>query len=83
VKRLRTDFAEKVKRRIDAKTFSSEIARGIDWNEVVADWFAASGSAVGADVTGTDLAHGSDYTVVVNERVRPAADAEPTKDGAP
>ncbi len=72
-----------MKRHIDAKTFSSEIARGIDWNEVVADWFAASGSAVGADVTGTDLAHGSDYTVVVNERVRPAADAEPTKDGAP
>ena len=83
VKRLRSEFGDAVKRHLGAKTFSAEIARGIDWNEVVADWFAASGSAVGADVTGTDLAHGRDWTVVVDERVRPAADAEPTKDGSP
>lgn len=72
-----------MKRHIDAKTFSSEIARGIDWNEVVGDWLAENVSATGADVTGIDPADGRDWTALVDERVRPAADAEPTKDGSP
>jgi hypothetical protein len=66
VNRLRTDFAEKVKRHIDAKTFSAEIVRGIDRNEVVGDWLAENVSATGADVTGTDPAHGRDWTAVVD-----------------
>ena len=73
VKRLRSEFGDAVKRHLGAKTFSAEIARGIDWNEVVADWFVASGSAAGADVTGTDPAHGRDWTAVLDT----------PKDGAP
>lgn len=72
----------------DVVVFSSEIARGIDWNEVVWDWLAASGGSAGAVVTGTDLATGRDWTAVTDERVREggvasggAADPEPDPDG--
>lgn len=87
-KRLRADFAETVGRHMGAKAFSADIARGIDWNEVVWDWLAASGGSAGAVVTGTDLATGRDWTAVTDERVREgrvasggAADPEPDPDG--
>ena len=83
VKRLRSEFADAVKRHLPAKTFSVEIARGIDWNDVVGDWLAANGGEATAGVTIADIAPGNDWTAVVDERVRPAADAEPTKDGSP
>lgn len=86
-KRLRAEFADAVKRHLGGKPFGkpfvAEIARGIDWNEVVGDWLAENVSATGADVTGIDPADGRDWTALVDERVRPAADAEPTKDGSP
>jgi hypothetical protein len=85
VKKLRAEFAEAVGRHMGAKAFSADIARGIDWNEVVLDWFAASDGSAGAAVTGTDLATGRDWTAVTDEGVRdgevapvvaPASDSE-------
>ena len=74
VKRLRSEFGDAVKRHLGAKTFSAEIARGIDWNEVVADWFAANGGEATAGVTIADIAPGNDWTAVVDE---------PWEDGSP
>ena len=74
VKRLRSEFGDAVKRHLPAKTFSVEIARGIDWNEVVGDWLAANGGEATAGVTIADIAPGNDWTAVVDE---------PWEDGSP
>ena len=73
-KRMRAEFADAVKRHLPAKTFSVEIARGIDWNEVVGDWLAANGGEATAGVTIADIAPGNDWTAVVDE---------PWEDGSP